>query len=683
LTISGTGDMDDWDYWTTGQAPWFQYNDDVEEIIIEEGVTSIGDEAFILFDYVTKITIPSSVTSIGYRAFYDWDSLESITITNGVTDIGSCAFEDCDDLKTVVLPDSVVSLGNGAFLDCQDLENVTLSNNLDYIGGYAFENCSALTKITIPDSVSYIGYYAFWNCTNLTDITLPDSNVQIDNYAFETCTSLKSITLPNVTLGSYVFCYCPNLAEVTISSGSIGINAFADCKALSKLTISDGVVLICSEAFSGCTGLESVTIPGSVTSYGAYMFEDCTNLKSVTIQEGAKEIGLGEFAGCTSLTDVTLPDGLETIGLKAFEGCTSLESITIPSSVVSIGKTAFDQCTSLTDVTMDKQLAATCESSGVFSGTKVSDVDYILYDIITTSTDGTVSVASTSASTDKVTLTVTPDENFVVGSVILTDNGVETVLTPDTDGQYSFVMPSNAVTVEAVYTRVKADISFCSDDGTVLQTTKYDVNAIPSYNGETPAKAETYEYSYEFAGWSDGYKTYGVGEELPAVTDDASYRAVFTEIPKPGEYYLNSIEIKDGTAVFSIKQVQNDDQTYDLVDKVISDGNELTNGNQYDLSKGSAVITLKKDYFDSLATGKHTLEVRFKDGGSITVEYTINGGKDSAKSITTASGAKVPATGEGVSTTSVIGASLIFLVLALFVGVKFYDVIVKLKKRNT
>ena len=359
-----------------------------------------------------------------------------------------------------------------------------------------------------------------------------------------------------------------------------------------------------------------------------------------------------EFSGCSSLKNVTIPDGLETIDIYAFIGCISLESITIPASVTSISNSAFMDCTSITEVTIDKNSQVLYDIASAFNGCPVSEFSYITYDITYNCDKGTITGPESSESTDTVSFTVMPDKNYVLDSVILIDNGITTVLTPDTNGYYSFVMPSNAVTIDTAFSRISADITFCSEDGTVLQQTNYDLYVTPSYTGEIPTKADADGFTYTFAGWTDGTTTFDADTSLPAVYDDVIYTAVFDEKAKIGTYYLNGIEYKDGTIVFSVKQEENDDLTFDLVDKVISDGKEITNGEQFDLTKGSAVITLKKDYFNSLPAGTHTMEVKFKDGGSISFEYTI-------KTSSAGSAKSVPATGENMSVTVIIGSGML------------------------
>ena len=117
------------------------------ELIIPDGVTSIGNNAFWRFTSLTSVTIPDGVTSIGQWAFYNCTGLTSVTIGNGVTSIGDWAFDGCELLTSITIPDSVTSIGEGAFYDC-----------------------TSLTRVTIPDSVTSIDSGAFWNCTSLESV---------------------------------------------------------------------------------------------------------------------------------------------------------------------------------------------------------------------------------------------------------------------------------------------------------------------------------------------------------------------------------------------------------------------------------------------------------------------------------------------------------------------------------
>ena len=170
LTISGTGTMKDYDS-DSNPSPIYN-NSDVKEVVIEDGVTSIGNKAFDSCSSLTSITIPNSVTSIKAATFYGCTSLTSITIPDGVTSIGYATFTGCSSLTSITIPDSVTSIGYATFTGCSSLTSITIPDSVTSIGYATFAGCSSLTSITIPDSVTSIGESAFSNCSSLQTISL-------------------------------------------------------------------------------------------------------------------------------------------------------------------------------------------------------------------------------------------------------------------------------------------------------------------------------------------------------------------------------------------------------------------------------------------------------------------------------------------------------------------------------
>ena len=189
LTISGTGNMDNWP--GSVYAPWYNYGSIITQVLIEDGVTSIGDLAFYYCKSLTSITIPNGITSIGVGAFYECNRLTSITIPNGVTSIGEWAFCNCNSLTSITIPNSVTSIEKAAFMYC-GITSITLPENLTSIEKQTFYG-SLLTSIIIPESVTSIGYEAFWSCKNLTSVTIGSNVESIGNDAFRLCENLASV----------------------------------------------------------------------------------------------------------------------------------------------------------------------------------------------------------------------------------------------------------------------------------------------------------------------------------------------------------------------------------------------------------------------------------------------------------------------------------------------------------
>ena len=353
LNISGTGAMKNYTDYSSRQSPVFD-NDIIKNVVIEDGVTSIGNSAFESCGGLTSVTIPDSVTSIGNFAFSGCEGLTNITIPNNVTCIGMKVFGGCSGLTSITIPNSVTSIDEGAFEFCSSLTSILLPDGITSIGVGAFVNCESLTDITIPDGVTNIGDWAFEECSNLTSITIPSSVTNIGIRAFDGCSNLTSITIPDgvTSIGDWAFYHCNSLTNITIpgSVTNIGHSTFFGCKNLTSITILDGVTSIGMSVFSSCESLTDIIIPNSVTSIEEDAFSNCKSLTSITIPNSVTSIENFVFLGCSSLTDVTIPDSVTSIGTWAFKDCSSLTSITIPNSVTSIGEAVFDNCNDLTDI---------------------------------------------------------------------------------------------------------------------------------------------------------------------------------------------------------------------------------------------------------------------------------------------------------------------------------------------
>ena len=140
LTISGTGEMKDWEY--NSKEDWHntQYTSLIENVMIGNGIICIGDYAFHGCSSLESINISESVTSIEEDAFYGCSSLESINIPENVTSIGICAFEECSSLESINIPESVTSIGESAFSGCSSLKSIEIPEGVTYIGRSPLKN---------------------------------------------------------------------------------------------------------------------------------------------------------------------------------------------------------------------------------------------------------------------------------------------------------------------------------------------------------------------------------------------------------------------------------------------------------------------------------------------------------------------------------------------------------------
>lgn len=195
LTISGSGDIESH---SGASKCWYgDYHNDVTDVVIGEGVTGLGGNAFANCGKLKSVTIPGSIKKFGGSAFSGCGSLTRVTIGTGVETIGDYAFWKCGSLEEVNIPAGVTRIGTFAFYGCNALKSVTIPNSVTRIGQSAFEGCGGLTSVNIPASVTAIVTNAFANCPNLTRVTYGGtranwsgkfSNVGLSNGCTVTCT---------------------------------------------------------------------------------------------------------------------------------------------------------------------------------------------------------------------------------------------------------------------------------------------------------------------------------------------------------------------------------------------------------------------------------------------------------------------------------------------------------------
>ena len=323
---------------------------DLKEVVIEEGVTEIGVDAFSVCTSLETVTLPESLQKIGEKAFSYCTSLKTINIPDSVNVIGPKAFYFCKSLTSIDIPEGVTEISYATFCYAENLTTVNIPASVTRIGDFAFQNCG-FTSMDVPATVKELGEGAFSTCRSLKNVTVPAETVS--KKAFYFCDALKSVTLTDdvKTIGEEAFRQCTSLESIEIPSSvtELGTCAFKNCFALKTAVIKGGTVkgsLVTEATFYNCNALETLVISDNATLDASFKAAySKSTLKTVEIGKG--EIGDSAFNGCTSLTNVTLGDGVTSIGTSAFLKCTQLPSITIGNGVTSIGKNAFNGCTAL------------------------------------------------------------------------------------------------------------------------------------------------------------------------------------------------------------------------------------------------------------------------------------------------------------------------------------------------
>ena len=339
LTISGTGAMKNWkNYYDP--SPW-EKNDQITHVVIESGVTSIGNSAFWGCFYLTDISMPDTVTRIGGEAIYACLNLTSLDIScvktfdagalcnsgltevaipSGITELPGNLLSSCKKLTKVTLPEGITKIGVTVFASCESLTSIKIPSTVTSIGSYAFDQ-SAIQNISIPDGVTEIGERAFSYCPNLTELVIPDSVLKIGHKIVEGSSKLRSIHL-----GKGV----ENIFWVNSIAGANEFRTFQDCESLTYITVDPDNQYYTAEdnvlfnkdktevyrSAPGKTG--SYTLPNSVkTMENTFIFED-SQLSSIVIPEGVQGFPRCTFKNCTNLKEIWLPKSLKVVGQNAF-----------------------------------------------------------------------------------------------------------------------------------------------------------------------------------------------------------------------------------------------------------------------------------------------------------------------------------------------------------------------------
>ncbi len=276
----------------------------VTDLVIPEGVTSIGTMAFMYCTSLTSVTIPDGVKSIGFAAFRYCNKLVSVIIGKDVTEISWWAFGDCGALESINIPNGVTSLERNVFCGCRSLTSINIPNSVETIGSEAFEYCYSLTSVIIPDSVTSINSFAFNACFSLVSVTIPHSVKSIGDYAFNSCLKLVEV-INNSDL---------DIEKGSLENGGAGKYALNVKKGgTTDIVNKDGYLFYTYDNVNYLMGYDGsntdLTLPSDYNGQGYeiynYAFVYNRTIKSVTIPKGVNRIGDGSVMYCSSLTEIT------------------------------------------------------------------------------------------------------------------------------------------------------------------------------------------------------------------------------------------------------------------------------------------------------------------------------------------------------------------------------------------
>ena len=336
---------------------YLERNTRIKKVIVPEGITQIGKNAFNTCTNLVEVILPESLLAIGESAFYDCTALKKVNIPSQVTQIPYQCFKNCSSLEEIIIPNGVTYIGDSAF-EGTALKSVSIPDGVTYVRGGAFNNCAELTSVYIGSGLNEFSSSTFAECNDLNELIFSPENmnfVSINSFVYN-----KEVT---------EILFAPRNASGTIilpdTITHIGASAFSGCANITEIVIPESVTGIDSSAFKDCRSLTEINLPEGITSISGGVFENCSSLLHINIPSTVTTIESYAFGGCTKLSDVVIPDGVEFIGNRAFFECKAIDRIVLPDSVVTLDDDAFNSCYGLKEVVLSENMTEI--AVGVFS----------------------------------------------------------------------------------------------------------------------------------------------------------------------------------------------------------------------------------------------------------------------------------------------------------------------------
>ena len=297
----------------------FCYCELTGDLIIPEGVVSIGIEAFTFCSF-TSVFIPHSVSFIDPSPLTYCYSLEFISVDEAnatyYSENNTIIRREDNALvvgcKTSLIPDGVEIICSHAFQGASDGGSLALPNTVRIIEECAFFQCHFSGSISLSEALEIIGPYAFTQSDFSGSLTIPNSVTEIGHNAFSLCYGLTG----NLTLST--------------SLSAIDVCAFSRCHFSGILTIPNSVTQIENFAFNG-NNFSGIVLGDSVATIGHAAFLDCNNMTGVLrLPHSLTEIGTLAFKN-TSFTEIYSPNRIPpTLASNAFQGYDANTPIHIP-----------------------------------------------------------------------------------------------------------------------------------------------------------------------------------------------------------------------------------------------------------------------------------------------------------------------------------------------------------------
>ena len=325
----------------------YKGNDRTKEFSIPSGITEIAGRAFS-GSGIVSVEIPSTVKCIHDSAFLKCPNLQKVVLNEGLESIGEYAFQGCEKLSEIVIPGSVKKIEKYAFSKCPNLQKAILNEGLESIGEDAFWECGRLAEIIVPGSVKTIGKYAFCDCPNLQTVILNEGLESIGEKAFFRCKNLLEIVIPGSVkaIEEYAFreCICMKKAIMNEGLDLIGEHAFSICESLSEVYIPASVKKIYPDAFFACNKLIILNIPPATELIGSIFRGTITRKELVAPGQAVchvcgRKVNVSDAIVCSRCKKTVCEENCFDWGSRLCSNCKAMKARTTSGDALSAERT--------------------------------------------------------------------------------------------------------------------------------------------------------------------------------------------------------------------------------------------------------------------------------------------------------------------------------------------------------
>ena len=496
LTFSGEGEMNVYTTDVFGDTyvdpEWSSLKDEVEKVVINEGVTNVGKHAFLSFSKLKDVKIASTVEIIDVAAFEECTALTEITLPEGLKEFGEEAFYGCSSLTSISIPKNVTYLPGYIFQGCESLKHIDLGNVREF-GAQAFQYCGFET-FEIPEGTKTLSENMFFSCRNIKYIEVPASVEVVEYGAFYYCEmdTIKFLgdTFPTLT----------------------GYNNFTLDKKGGEVVIS-----------VNCNAYTEETVEAIKSHGGAYDTKIVPSWPS-----GTDVYSTGNMYGTLTITPVDCEKNLYKLSVDLLSsGCKVTWEGTYDVPESDLHKTEI-----VVDLSKPATVIAKIEESNI----------KIITDIYG---KGTVNIEEVSSSDDDATfrLTAVPDEGYKFSrwkpwgsGVSLTD---EQMTNPEIE-----VVASKSTYIDAYFViDDTSGVNYCGKDGGKNATWRVE-NDMLIISGE--GEMEDYSIYEDTPFYFEDFSYIYVGEGITNVGE-----AAFANLDEVKEIYLPATIVTVGTDAFA------------------------------------------------------------------------------------------------------------------------------------